>query len=46
MTELEGVPGFADCEPQVQAIGRGLGISNIYPKVKQVDQVGPGGHYK
>lgn len=46
MAELEGAPGFADCEPQVQAIGRGLGISNIYPKVKQVAQVGPGGHYK
>lgn len=43
MAELEGVPGFADCEPQVQATGRGMGISNIYPKVKQV---GPGGHYK
>lgn len=43
MAELEGVPGFAGCEPQVQATGRGVGISNIYPKVKQV---GPGGHYK
>lgn len=43
MAELEGVPGFAGCEPQVQATGRGMGISNIYPKVKQV---GPGGHYK